>query len=296
MRISHIREFMLLASNRNFSKTAADLYMAQSALSRHIASMEEELGVQLINRSTSSFELTSDGVRAREGFQRVLDEYYNTIHSLSAYRENIDGELLLGIPYYDMNAYVAQIRKAFKKNYPHIELKLLSFQPEQAQRALLDERVDAIMCYNAEQTLGGELAVLQFLRVPYYVFFSKTHPFASSEELSIADLQGVDIVTVPTSAPIAATKQILDAMFEENLVRHGRQIYVSNFDEVPALVQENNAVFVAAMANPRIYQDELDYRLLEPERYQGQIAAVWKKKRFSPLIDALARTVRYVYS
>ena len=42
MKISHIREFLLLVSNRNFSKTAEQLYMAQSALSRHISPIKKD--------------------------------------------------------------------------------------------------------------------------------------------------------------------------------------------------------------------------------------------------------------
>lgn len=42
MKINHIREFLLLVSNRNFSKTAEQLYMAQSALSRHISSIKTQ--------------------------------------------------------------------------------------------------------------------------------------------------------------------------------------------------------------------------------------------------------------
>ena len=42
MKINHIREFLLLVSNRNFSKTAEQLYMAQSALSRHISPIKKD--------------------------------------------------------------------------------------------------------------------------------------------------------------------------------------------------------------------------------------------------------------
>ena len=42
LKINHIREFLLLVSNRNFSKTAEQLYMAQSALSRHISPIKKD--------------------------------------------------------------------------------------------------------------------------------------------------------------------------------------------------------------------------------------------------------------
>ena len=61
MKFSIMREFVRLAAIRNYSKTAEELYMAQSALSRHMASLEEELNVKLIDRTRNSFELTPMG-------------------------------------------------------------------------------------------------------------------------------------------------------------------------------------------------------------------------------------------
>ena len=55
MKLNHMREFVVLAENKNYTVTAEELYITQSALSRHINSMDEELGVQLINISKNSF-------------------------------------------------------------------------------------------------------------------------------------------------------------------------------------------------------------------------------------------------
>ena len=69
MKLSIMREFVRLAAVRNYSRTAEELYMAQSALSRHMTSLEEELNVKLIDRSRNSFALTPMGEIALEGFR-----------------------------------------------------------------------------------------------------------------------------------------------------------------------------------------------------------------------------------
>ena len=95
MKIHYIREFLLLASNKNFSKTADQLYMSQSTLSRHISSMEKELGVQLIDRSSYTFKLTPAGSIAVEGFQKVLNEYISALSELGTLSHKASGELRL---------------------------------------------------------------------------------------------------------------------------------------------------------------------------------------------------------
>lgn len=296
MKISHIREFLLLVSYRNFSKTAEQLYMAQSALSRHISSMEDELGVQLISRSTTTFSLTVEGEKAVEGFRKVLEEYQNTLFRIGASGEMITGEIRVGILYYDMNLYVAQIRNAFRYNYPEASLRLISYQPEQAEAALLRDEADVILIYNAHPVPGEDLHILPFLKVPYYVFFDKNSAFAGRERLSVQDLANQPILSPPQPLTINATKQIITSMYVDHGVQPGKEIPVINFDEVPVLLEENGVVFVSPMANPSTYRDAADYAILEEESYAATISAVWKTKNPSPLIGALVNTIKMLYT
>ena len=61
MNTEHIKEFVLLASNLNFSKAAEDSFISQSSLSKHIRILEKELGAQLFIRTTRSIMLTEAG-------------------------------------------------------------------------------------------------------------------------------------------------------------------------------------------------------------------------------------------
>ena len=72
MDIQIIREFLDLAFTLNYSKTAERVFISQSALSKHIASLEKELGVQLFVRSKHSVRLTPIGATLKDKFQSVL--------------------------------------------------------------------------------------------------------------------------------------------------------------------------------------------------------------------------------
>lgn len=296
MKISHIREFLLLVSNRNYSKTAEQLYMAQSALSRHISAMEEELGVQLINRSTTTFTLTEEGTRAVEGFQKVLDEYQNTLFRIGASAEKVTGELRLGILYYDMNTYVAQIRNAFRRNYPDASLRLISCQPEQAESALLHDEADVILIYNPCSVPGKDLRILPFLKCPYYVYFDKNSDLAGKEKLCIKDLEDRPLLAPPDPLTLNNTSHVVSGMYKDRNICPGPEIPVTNFDEVPVLIEENDAVFISPMANPFIYQGSSSYAVLEEENYSAAISAVWKANNPSPLISPLIHTIKMLYA
>ena len=63
MTTERLFEFLVLSQTLSFSAAAKKLFMTQSSLSRHIADLEEELGVRLLERSTHSVRLTQPGRR-----------------------------------------------------------------------------------------------------------------------------------------------------------------------------------------------------------------------------------------
>ena len=61
MNTEFLKEFVVLAETKNFWEASERLYMNQSTLSKHIKSLENELGVELFTRTTRRVELTSYG-------------------------------------------------------------------------------------------------------------------------------------------------------------------------------------------------------------------------------------------
>ena len=71
MKLSVMREYVHLCGTKNYSKTAEELYIDQSALSRHIMALEKEMGAQLIERTKNSFQLTEAGKLVEAQFKRI---------------------------------------------------------------------------------------------------------------------------------------------------------------------------------------------------------------------------------
>lgn len=76
MNIEHLKEFLVLVESRNYAEAAGILHVSQPTLSRHISAIENELGVQLLERSNCGMVLTSDGELARREFTYIL-HYFN---------------------------------------------------------------------------------------------------------------------------------------------------------------------------------------------------------------------------
>ena len=64
MRIEHMREFLAIHDEGNFSRAARSLFMAQPALRRHVQELEREQGVKLLGRDKRAVRRTEAGERA----------------------------------------------------------------------------------------------------------------------------------------------------------------------------------------------------------------------------------------
>jgi DNA-binding transcriptional LysR family regulator len=74
METRHLRSFVKVAQLRSFSQAAEELYMAQSTISRHVASLERHVGVPLLDRSNHKVALTRQGQALITHACSALDE------------------------------------------------------------------------------------------------------------------------------------------------------------------------------------------------------------------------------
>ena len=82
MKIDYMYEFVILAENLSYKKAALQLHIAQSVLSRHISSVESELGVKLLIRSSHEIVLTPEGEIACREFHKIIKSYNDFIDPL----------------------------------------------------------------------------------------------------------------------------------------------------------------------------------------------------------------------
>ncbi len=192
MNLRDLKYLVALMDHKHFGQAAEACFVSQPTLSTQIKKLEEELGVPLVERSSRHVMLTDVGLEIAGRARAVLDEVNQMRELARRTRDPEAGTIRLGIfptlaPYF-LPHVIPQLRKRFAK----LTLLLTEEKTEEVLRRLRDGRLDvAVLALPVgDATLHEEfLFEEQFLlAVP------DTHPIARQKKLTIADLEGLDLL------------------------------------------------------------------------------------------------------
>jgi len=97
-RFTVMKSFVAVVRRESFAGAARDLSISRALVSRHIADLEKQVGVRLVNRTTRSVNLTEAGKKYLEFAQRILTEIAQEDAAMIAIHENAENELSVVSP------------------------------------------------------------------------------------------------------------------------------------------------------------------------------------------------------
>ncbi len=137
---AELTAFMAVAEQRSFTKAAAQLGIAPSTLSQTIRTLEERLGVRLLNRTTRSVAATQAGERLVAQLQPALEGVAHAVESVNAFRDKPMGSLRLLVGRPIALAVMEPLIGPFVAAYPEISLEVVA---DDARTDLVGGRFDA---------------------------------------------------------------------------------------------------------------------------------------------------------
>ncbi|MEZ6048795.1 MAG: LysR family transcriptional regulator [Planctomycetaceae bacterium] len=142
MHLKNVEIFCEVATNRSFSKAAKVIHISQSSASQAVQSLEERLGVQLINRSTRPLELTAAGQLFLTGCRDILDKFRQIEESLKSIQDDVTGRIRISAIYSVGLLSMERFVKKFQQQYPGIEIQLSYSHPNDVYDQVLQDQVD----------------------------------------------------------------------------------------------------------------------------------------------------------
>lgn len=124
MELRHIRYFLAVAEEMNFSRAAEKLCIAQPPLSRQIMDLENELGVTLFNRKKHALSLTDEGMLFKQYAIQVLELVDHSTSEVKELKHGLQGMLNLGTVEGNAPRLLTEWISGFHKENPHVQYTL----------------------------------------------------------------------------------------------------------------------------------------------------------------------------
>src|ERR1051325_8338649 len=117
---AELSAFVAIAEQKSFTKAAKQLGISTATLSQAIRSLEDRIGVRLLNRTTRSVSVTPVGERLLSRLRPVLDDYESALESLNDFRDRPCGVLRITVPPPATEFLLAPVLAEFLKQYSEI--------------------------------------------------------------------------------------------------------------------------------------------------------------------------------
>lgn len=127
MNSRQLQYVLMLAKTRNFSQAAQNLNMSQPAFSKHIISLENEIGVKLFDRGTNPLSLTPAGEFFIDKAQKIILEEDILLKTMEKYKSGERGKLVIGAVPFRSSYMIPSLIKKVKEKYPHLQIELREY-------------------------------------------------------------------------------------------------------------------------------------------------------------------------
>lgn len=297
MEINNLKAFLLLARSFNFTKSAEQMFLSQSAFSRQIVRLEEELGCQLFKRTKRSVELTNFGRAFLGHAEKMVSEYDQCIYHLSC-SINDGGYLRLGLLHDLIDETFPKIMNNFLKENSEMVVTYSDNGMSGLINNLLRNEIDCAytLCDDTERI--SDISSYTIMPQSLYVAMSYNHPLSNRDSVRMEDLSAYPFIMIMPDTYNLGVIHInylcKNAGFTPNIAAA-----VSNMNSLLMLVNSNIGIGVVARTAEYISPKGVKFLPIEPcesdqIELQTAITILWKTSNTNPSIQKFIESAKII--
>lgn len=289
MPLHAIKIFCDVAQHGSFSRGAELNGITQSAASQRIRGLEEDLGVELIDRSTRPCGLTAWGKVYYEGCRDILDRYQKLRRHIAGGSGPLRGTVDIASIYSADVAHLNEVREGFQAAHPQVKIHVHYLQPQGVQDWVRAEKCEiGILSYPDR---SPDLANIPLRDERMVAVFRAGHRLAARTRVGPQDLAGERLIGF--DANLRISREI-----RSYLRRHGVHPTVEssfdNIDSIKAAVAETDGVGILPQRTVRVEvaRGVLGTAALDPSLVRPLGVVHRRDRTLSPLVDSFVQYLR----
>jgi len=202
--LSHIREFLEIAKCGNFLESADNLEMSQSAISKHIQTLEKELGTELFNRTTRKVYLSESGKLFLPYAQQLEETYRNMRGHIREFVAKEKMMLSIGCIPLMGNYGIMPVISDFRKKHPGMDFNLIEYNSyigNDIGKSLLNFEFDMAFCDPSGLT-ADRFETIEYCVDRLVALLPVDHPLCAMKKIDINLLSREKLLLMDNSTPI----------------------------------------------------------------------------------------------
>lgn len=290
MELRHLRAFVAVAEEKHFGRAADRLHMAQPPLSQQIRRLEQELGVELLHRTTRRVELSPAGAVLLDRARGILAEVEAATADTQRAARGEVGKLAVGFTGSATYALLPALANALRTQLPGVELDLRG-------ELLTPAQVSGLHAGTLDLGLlrppvrDRELAVEVVVREPLIAVVPQSHPLAERSHIPVEELAHEPFVAYPSHF-----RSVLHDAVEEVCADHGFTpqvaLEVAETATLVSFVAAGLGVSLVPLSVTRFAVVGAVYRPLAGEPTQVELALAYRREDTTPVLARALDVVR----
>lgn len=291
MDLRQLRYFVTVARERNFTRAAELLHMAQPPLSRQIQSLEEELGVPLIMRSTRPVRLTEAGRLFNEEALQVLGRVEQMKTAARRVGRNEQRVLSIGFVASTLYGGLPVLVRGLREQHSDLDIRLVEMMSVAQIEGLKNARIDVGFGRLRNNDPAIERLVLREERL--VVAIPAHHPLAAeASPLPYSAIAGQNLLVYPSEPRPSFADQVLSLLQDHEI--HTQVHEVRELLTALGLVAAEAGICIVP-ATAMGLRSDLHYRLLDDERATSPIVMSYRRNDDSGLIGEMKAIIQQMY-
>lgn len=294
MELRQLNYVIQIASEKNFSRAAEKLHIAQPSLSQQLSKLEQELGVLLFRRTTNSVELTQSGQVFVDKAQTILDAVEQLKQEMDDMAQMRRGRLVVGTLPITGSHILPIVLPVFGAQYPQIEVVLVEDTTAKLEQLTASGGTDLSLL--SLPLIDNSLSWEPFMEEEICLAVSPQHPLAQREDsIAIHELQDEPFIGLKRGQGF---RQITVDLCEQAGFTPRIVFESSNMETIQSLVAGGMGIAFVPKMLTRVKNADFapTYLTLSPKPTRTLVIASRKGRYLSKAADAFIRTLNKTFS
>ena len=279
--LRRLEYFLTVARERNFTRAAEQLHVAQPALSRQVRLLEQELGVALLHRTTHEFELTDAGRFLLERGPALLASSEELWRSVGSFASGARGQLIVAYGASASYETAPMLLARLAESLPQLVLTTEVRPTPEIIGAVKDGSIDSGLVRCASE--DTQLAVRTIRLERQGVLLHADHPLAARESVDVAELANETLLMHPREANPGHYDAML-ALCAERGIRPPVRLRALSFDLPQTPVAHGDAVAIVGESSRAGPSEMLRWLPFSPP-VELEVSLVARRHGRSPAVD-----------